>query len=147
MARLHAKIRRQRLDHAHKAANFLVRGADVIAHEDLALASMVRRPKPRPAVDGTFESNGAAAKAGLNRSILDAGWGVFLDILAHKAECAGRELIRVNPRDTSRTCPECGQVAKENRDREGFECIACGYGDHADRVAALNIAARAGLAL
>jgi putative transposase len=47
---------------------------------------------------------------------------VFLRILAHKAECAGRELIPVDPRNTSRTCPTCGQVSKENREREMFEC-------------------------
>ncbi|WP_433467776.1 RNA-guided endonuclease InsQ/TnpB family protein [Spirillospora sp. CA-128828] len=147
VARLNAKVRRERLDHAHKAANFLVRSADVIAHENLAVVNMVRRPKPRQSLDGTYAPNGAAAKAGLNRSILDAGWGVFLEILTHKAECAGRKLISVNPAQTSRACPACGHVAKENRDREIFECTACGHRDHADHVAALNIAQRAGLAL
>jgi putative transposase len=146
VARLHAKIRRQRLDHAHKAANFLVRGADVIAHENLNPANMVRRPRPRRGEDGAFAPNGSASKATLNKSLLDTGWGIFLGILAHKAECAGRELIPVDPRNTSRTCPRCGHIARENRDREAFQCVACGYRDHADRVAALNIATRAGLA-
>lgn len=147
VARLHTKIRRQRLDHAHKAANFIVRSADRIAHEKLPVANMVRRPKQRQAEDGSFTPNGAAAKAGLNKSILDTGWGVFLGILTHKAECAGRELIPVDPRNTSRECPECGHTAKENRDRETFECVTCGHTDHADHVGALNIATRAGLAL
>ncbi|WP_433463866.1 zinc ribbon domain-containing protein [Spirillospora sp. CA-128828] len=55
----------------------------------------------------------------------------------------------MDPRNTSRTCPrtECGHVAAENRDQEVFECTRCGHGDHADRVGALNIATRAGLAL
>lgn len=75
------------------------------------------------------------------------GWGVFLGILAHKAECAGRELIPVNPTNTSRTCPECGHVDGRNRDRERFRCTACGHTGHADHIAALNIATRAGLAL
>lgn len=147
VARLHARIRRQRLDHAHKTANFLVRSAGVIAHEKLPVANMVRRPRPRQGDDGAFEPNRASAKAGLNKSILDAGWGVFLGVLAHKAECAGRELIPVDPRNTSRECPQCGHTAKQNRDRETFECTRCGHTDHADHVGALNIAARAGLAL
>jgi putative transposase len=73
--------------------------------------------------------------------------GVFLQILAHKAESAGRELIAVNPRNTSRTCAECGHVAKENRLTQAeFRCTACGHEAHADVNAAINIL-RAGLAL
>ncbi|MER6104340.1 transposase, partial [Streptomyces sp. NPDC001832] len=79
--------------------------------------------------------------------ILDAGWGVFLGILAQKAESAARVLIPVDPRNTSRTCPECGHVDGENRDGEKFQCTACDHRDHADRVGAWNVALRAGLAL
>ena len=124
----------------------------MIAHERLSIANMVRAPKPKPDPGnaGAFLPNGAAAKAGLNKSIHDAGWGVFLGILAHKAESAGRKLIPVDPRNTSRTCPrkDCGHVAEENRPtQEKFQCVRCGYTDHADRVGALNIAIRAGLVL
>lgn len=75
VAALHRKVRRQRTGHAHKAALFVVRGADIIAHERLNTQGMVRRPSLKQAEDGTYEPNGAAAKAGLNKSILDAGWG------------------------------------------------------------------------
>jgi putative transposase len=72
---------------------------------------------------------------------------VFLTILSHKAESAGRELIVVNPANTSRTCPRCGHVAKENRVTQAeFRCTACGHTAHADVNAAINIL-RAGLAL
>ena len=150
VAALHGLIRRQRLDHAHKTALDLVRGADVIAHEALLIANMVRAPKPKPDPEqpGVFAPNGAAAKAGLNRSIHDAGWGVFLGILAHKAESAGRVLIPVDPRDTSRTCPSCRHVSGDNRLTQAeFACVACGYTAHADVVGALNVATRAGLVL
>ncbi|MET8454725.1 transposase, partial [Streptomyces sp. NPDC005209] len=149
VAKLHRKVRRQRTDHAHKAALALVRDYDQIGHERLSIAHMVRAPKPKPDPEqpGAFLPNGAAAKAGLNRSILDAGWGVFLGILAHKAESAGRVLILVDPRNTSCTCPECGHVDSENRDGEKFQCTACGHNDHADRVGAWNAALRAGLVL
>jgi putative transposase len=148
VAGLHRKVRRQRLDHAHKSALVLVRAHDLIAHEDLRIRNMTRSPapKPDPHRPGAFLPNGATAKAGLNRSIADAGWGVFLTILHAKAESAGREVIAVDPRNTSRTCPGCGHVSAENRPtQEKFHCVSCGHRAHADTVGALNVL-RAGLA-
>ncbi|WP_371623558.1 transposase [Streptomyces sp. NBC_01116] len=147
VAALHGKVRRQRLDHAHKTALDLVRNHDFIAHEDLKIRSMSRAPKPKPAPEtpGGFLPNGASSKAGLNRSIADAGWGVFLAILNAKAESAGRDVIAVDPRNTSRRCPECGHTDKENRPTQGkFHCVSCGHSAHADTVGALNVL-RAGL--
>jgi putative transposase len=147
VAGLHRKVRRARLDHAHKVALDLVRGHDVIAHEALQITNMTRRPKPRPAEDGTYEPNGAAAKAGLNKSILDAGWGVFLNVLHAKAESAGRTVVEVDARHTSQRCAQCGHVAAGNRvTQAAFKCLACGHEAHADVNAATNIL-RAGLAL
>ncbi|MFD0855483.1 zinc ribbon domain-containing protein [Actinomadura adrarensis] len=72
---------------------------------------------------------------------------MFLTILTHKAESAGRELIAVNPANTSRTCARCGHIAKENRLTQAvFRCTACGHTAHADVNAVTNIL-RAGLAL
>ncbi|WP_432171920.1 RNA-guided endonuclease InsQ/TnpB family protein [Streptomyces sp. 1222.5] len=147
VARLHRKVRRQRLEHAHKTALILVREHDFIAHEDLKIRNMSKTPvpKPDPEQPGSFLPNGAAAKAGLNRSIADAGWGVFLAILAAKAEGAGRQVMAVDPRNTSRRCPECGHTAKENRPtQEKFHCQVCGHNAHADTVGAINVL-RAGL--
>ncbi|MEV0643519.1 transposase [Streptomyces sp. NPDC050619] len=147
VARLHRKVRRQRLDHAHKTALDLVREHDFIAHEDLTIRNMSKTPAPKPDLDkpGSFLPNGAARKAGLNRSIADAGWGVFLAILNAKAESAGREVMAVDPRNTSRRCPECGHTAKGNRPaQEKFHCQECGHQAHADTVGALNVL-RAGL--
>ncbi|MEV0591806.1 RNA-guided endonuclease InsQ/TnpB family protein [Nonomuraea cavernae] len=143
VAALHGKVRRQRLDAAHKTALNLVRDYDVIVHEDLRIANMTRSASGTIAWPG----RGVAQKSGLNRSILDAGWGVFLTILSHKAESAGRELIAVNPAGTSRTCSRCGHRAKDNRLTQAeFRCTACGHTAHADVNAAINIL-RAGLAL
>ncbi|MFF3613232.1 RNA-guided endonuclease InsQ/TnpB family protein [Streptomyces sp. NPDC002580] len=147
VAELHGKVRRRRLDHAHKTARGLVRAHDFIAHEDLKIRNMSRAPAPKPDPDqvDVFLPNGATAKAGLNRSITDAGWGVFLTILHAKAESAGREVIAVDPRNTSRTCPQCGHTAEENRPtQEKFHCVACGHTAHADTVGAINVL-RAGL--
>ncbi|MET7519247.1 transposase [Streptomyces sp. NPDC005480] len=147
VANLHRKVRRQRLDHAHKTALDLVRRHDFIAHEDLKVRNMSKAPvpKPDPGTPGGFLPNGAGAKAGLNRSISDAGWGVFLTILAAKAESAGREVIAVDPRNTSRQCPECGHISAENRPTQAkFHCGTCGHTGHADTVGAINVL-RAGL--
>jgi putative transposase len=108
---------------------------------------MTRRPKPRPDSEGGYEPNGATAKAGLNKSILDAGWGMFLRVLAAKAESAGRQMIAVNPRHTSQRCAQCGHTVAGNRVSQAeFRCLACGHHAHADVNAAINIL-RAGLAL
>jgi putative transposase len=146
VAELHAKIRRQRLDFAHKTALSLVRDYDLIAHEALRIGNMTRRPRPRVAEDGSYQPNGAIAKAALNKSVLDAGWGVFLNVLHAKAESAGRMIVEVNPRHTSRTCAVCGHTAGGNRHGAKFHCLACGHLAHADINAAQNIL-RAGLAL
>ncbi|MEU7823520.1 transposase [Catellatospora sp. NPDC049133] len=154
VADLHRKIARRRLDHHHKTALKLVRLHDVIGHENLNIAGMTGKsaPKPDPGNDGVFLPNQAAAKSGLNRAILDAGWGQFLAILANKAESAGRRTIPVDARNTSRTCPPqiggCGHVAKDNRVNQAeFECVNCGLVEHADRVGALNVLYRTGLVL
>lgn len=142
----HRKVTRCRRDNLHKISRTLVNNHDLIVHEDLKIANMVRRPEPRPVGDGTFEPNGATAKAGLNLSIYDAGWGDLLRMIAYKAEDAGREVIAVNPRNTSRRCAECGHTAKGNRPSQAvFLCLACGHSAHADVNAARNIL-RAGLA-
>lgn len=150
VAKLYGKIRRQRADFHHKTARALVRDHDVIAYERLNTAGMTKSPAPKPDPDqpGGFLPNGAAAKAGLNRSILDASWAQFLGILANKAESAGRLVVPVDARNTSRTCPECGHVAKENRVTQAkFECLRCGFAANADHVGATNVLNRAGLVL
>nr|WP_240724272.1 transposase [Frankia sp. B2] len=142
-------VARQRVDLANKTARELVADHDLIAVEKLNVKGMVRRAKPKPDPDqpGAFLPNGQAAKSGLNRSILDAGWGVFLNALRAKAESAGRVVVEVNPRHTSQRCAECGHVAPENRPSQAtFRCVECGHAAHADVNAAINILG-AGLAL
>jgi len=149
LAACHRKVANRRRDFHHKTARAFVESYDVIVIEDLKVANMVHRPKPRPDPDipGAFLANGRAAKAGLNRSIYDAGWTQFRSILAAKAEEAGRQLIDVDPRHTSDRCEACGHAARENRVKQAvFRCVRCGHEAHADEHAARNIL-RAGLAL
>ncbi|TXH16355.1 MAG: transposase [Mycobacterium sp.] len=148
VAARHRKIANRRKDFHHKQARALVARYDLIAVEDLAIANMVRRPKPRPDPDNPrqFLPNGAAAKSGLNRSISDAGWGQFVSILNAKAEDAGRIWIEVDPRHTSDRCEACQHAACENRVSQAeFVCQRCSHTAPADEHAARNIL-RAGLA-
>ena len=142
---IHRKIARQRLDYAHKLSRALIDENDVIVHERLRIANLVHRPQPRPDGSGGFDPNGASAKSGLNRSILDAGWGVLLRLLTYKAEDAGRTVIAVAPRHTSQLCHRCGHAGSGNRNGTVFRCLRCGHTDDADTNAARNIL-RAGLA-
>ncbi len=117
----------------------------MVALERLRTANMTRRPRPRPdpARPGSYLPNGASAKAGLNRAVLDAGWAQFTTILAGKAEEAGRRLIFVNPADTSITCHRCS--ARCIRPRQNtVVCPVHGAMD-ADVNGARNVYARAGL--
>jgi len=139
LARLHEKVARQRRDYAHKVSRALVDASDVLVLEDLRLRNMTRSAK------GSIEEPGrnVAAKAGLNRALLDAGFGMIAQLIAEKAESAAREIIYVDPRYTSQTCAACGHVAKENRCGLQFACVACSHVDHADVNAARVILQRA----
>lgn len=98
---------------------------------------------------GTIEEPGTnvAAKSGLNRRILDQGWGEFRRQLGYKLMWNGGTLLLIDPRNTSRTCNACGHVSAENRKTQAvFACVECGHAANADTNAAKNILGRAGLA-
>jgi putative transposase len=139
VAKAWRKVRNQRRDFHHKIARALVDGCDALGLEKLHVANMTR------SAHGTIEQPGqnVAAKAGLNRSILDAGWAQFVGILAAKAESAGRRVVLVNPAGTSITCHGCGARCERPR-QDTVACPRCGPLD-ADLNAARNVATRAGL--
>ena len=75
-----------------------------------------------------------------------ANWSFYQlrQYITYKAKRAGIPVVLVNPRNTSRTCPECGCISKSNRVSQSlFSCIRCGFSANADYVAAVNISARA----
>lgn len=145
VAKLHRKTANQRRDFHHQTARRLVDTCDAIAVEDLRVRNMTGRPKPKPDPDnpGRHLPNGAAAKAGLNKSILDAAWGQFILCIEAKAESAGRRVVKVNPGYTSIDCHRCGARCERPRQNTVI-CPTCGACD-ADVNGARNIAARAGL--
>jgi len=104
----------------------------------LQILNISKHAKPKQDEDGTYLPNGAAAKSGLNKSILDAGWGQFQQIVSHKAACAGRTVLFVSPRYTSQVCSQCGTVRKKSLDERWHSC-ECGCELDRDTNAAINI--------
>src|SRR5262249_16329289 len=104
VAKAHHKIRNQRRDFHTKQPKKLVAAHQNIVFEDLQTENLVKRPKPKQDENGKYLPNGASAKAGLNKSISDAGWGEFVDMVFFKAACAGRNVVKVNPYKTSQIC-------------------------------------------
>ena len=69
----------------------------VIVFEDLQLTNLVKRAKPKQDENGVYLPNGASAKSGLSKSLLDNGLGQFVQIVTSKAAEAGRQIYKVNP--------------------------------------------------
>lgn len=135
LARAKARNADRRKDWVEKTTTELARTADVIRIEDLRVANMTRSAR------GTVETPGrnVAQKAGLNRAILAAGWGLFARRLEDKAP--GR-VEKINPAFTSQRCSACGHVDGRSRESQAdFRCTACAYACNADVNAARNIAA------
>jgi len=139
LAREWRKVANQRRDFHHKTARALVDDCDTVALEDLSVGGLTASAKGTIAEPGT----NVTQKAGLNRSILDAGWAQFTQILAAKAESAGRRTIYVNPQYTSIDCHACGARCTRPR-QDTVICPLHGELD-ADLNGARNIATRAGL--
>lgn len=141
LARAKEREANARLDALHKAARRLVDRADVVALEALDLRAMTRSAK------GTIEHPGrnVRAKSGLNRVILDAGFGILRRLVGEKAANAVRMVIDVDARYSSQTCGRCLHVSAKSRRRRRFCCVSCGWSNHADVAAALEIRRRAEL--
>ncbi len=139
------KLTQKRDGYNWKAANKIVKTADAVAREDLKIPNMVKRAKPKHDGKGGYKKNGAAAKSGLSKRILDCAWGDIFHKVAWLAAKSGKPVFAVNPRYTSQECPKCGHTEKGNRDGEKFVCRACGYAEHADTGASRKIAKKGGL--
>lgn len=123
------KTRRQRESLLHRESHRYAKSHGTVIVERLEIANMTRSAK------GTIEEPGTnvAAKAGLNRAILDAGWGRFVQMLRYKVVPEGGTVIEVPAHYSSQTCAACGVVdAQSRRSQSEFECVACGHRDHAD---------------
>ena len=138
IAKLHQKIARQRKQWHFEVAKRLCFKAKVIFCEDLKIANLRRKNKPKKE-DGKYIPNGQSASSGMNKSFSDCGLGQFVEILTHQAKKLGVRLIKVNPRNTSQLCHNClNKVSKTLADR-WHNCAQCGESIDRDYNSALLI--------
>lgn len=137
--RIHAHISNSRRDYLHKASTDICKNHAIVCIEDVKVQQMTRSAR------GTVQAPGrhVKAKSALNKAILDQGWHEFRRQLAYKLTWRGGRLIAVPPHHTSQTCPLCHHVSARNRPSQAqFLCQSCGYENHADVVAAVNVLRR-----
>src|SRR6266852_3521431 len=126
VAKCHRKIANQRRDFQHKASRKLVNRYQIIVFENLQVKNLTKAPAPKQDEGtGHYLPNGASAKAGLNKSILDAGWSTFTEMVSVKAAWAGRTVVFVNPYMTSQLCSGCGAVVRKDLSERWHSC-SCG---------------------
>jgi putative transposase len=125
LAKIHERIGNRRADFAHKRSRDLVDQYQVIVFEDLAPQRM-----------------GTGKGRGMRKSIRDVAWTQFISMTVSKAEEAGRTVILVDPRNTSKMCSQCGELVMKTLSTRTHTCPSCGLVLDRDRNAALNILQR-----
>jgi putative transposase len=141
---VHHKIACVRKDFLHKLSNNISKNHAMIYLEDLQIGNMTKRAKPKPSEEGEgYERNNAKAKSGLNKAILDVGWGMFAGFVTYKQAWRGGFVAYVPAPGTSQTCPTCLHRSKDNRHTQArFCCSECGLQGNADWIASVNIETR-----
>ncbi len=139
LSRLYRKARNKRRDFLHKQSRKLVNDYGTLVFEDLQIDNMTEAPEPKQDENGNYLPNGAAAKGGLNKSILDEGWGAFVTICRSKAEEAGCTVMKVAPHNTSQACSGCGCIVEKDLSVRWHSCPHCGTELDRDHNAAKNI--------
>ena len=137
--KVHTNIRNVRQDFLHKTTTTISKNHALVCIEDLQVRKM------SSSAAGTIEKPGKMVrqKSAQNRSILDQGWNLFRNQLEYKLGWSGGMLLVVPPQNTSRTCPCCDHVSKDNRKTQAqFHCVGCNYKNHADVVGAMNVLER-----
>jgi putative transposase len=121
LQKAHQHVANQRKDFQHKLSTQLVQNFGMIAIEDLNIKGL---------------SSGILAKA-----VHDVGWSSFFNMLGYKAANAGRQVIKVDPKDTSQECPNCHAIEKKSLSERVHRC-ACGLTIGRDHAAAFVILGR-----
>lgn len=140
-AKHHRKIYNQRQNFLHQWSRRVVNTYQMIVFENLVPSNMSKAPKPKQDENGEYLHNGASQKAGLNKSIRDAGWSTFIAMCQYKAEYAGTvQVIKVDPYKTSQVCSGCLVEGPHKELSERVHtCTNCGLVLDRDVNAAINI--------
>jgi putative transposase len=122
VARVHERIANQRRDFVHQESRKLVNRFGVIVFEKLNIKGMLKNHH-------------------LAKSIADAAWSQLVTLTSYKAENAGRDVVQVNPRNTSKMCSGCGELVDKDLSVRMHHCTGCGLRLDRDHNAAINILA------
>jgi putative transposase len=148
VARVYERMRWRREDFAHQESRTVVDAHDLIAVERLDIREMVARRTEREGNGGRNGSGERKSGGGgsskqyrprLAKSIHDAAWGQFAQLLAYKAAWAGRQYAAIDPAYTSQDCSRCGHRQKLSLSERTYHCPSCGLVVDRDRNAARNI--------
>jgi putative transposase len=142
IAQIRARAARRRRDWQHHTSRTIANTYRVAAFENLSIDAMTR------SAQGTVDAPGknVRQKSGLNRSILNEGWGTLFDLTSYKLIDNGGGTVTVPAAGTSTQCHVCGSTAKGQRKNQAlFVCgnPDCGWSGNADFNAARNIINRA----
>jgi len=124
LARLAERVSNQRFDFLHKLSKQQVNEYGLIGVENLNVRDMMKNPR-------------------FAKSIGDASWATYKQLLAYKAGSAGCKLVQVDPKDTTRTCSGCRNKQEMRLSQRQYYCPVCGLSEDRDINAARNILERA----
>jgi putative transposase len=139
IAKVHKKIKNIRHDFLHKATTHIAKNHSLVVLENLRVKNMTKSSK------GTIDNPGVNVKqkSGLNRELLNIGFGLIGDMLDYKCKWYKSYLIEVVARNSSRECAPCGFTSKANRKTLCvFHCQQCGHKENADLNSSKVILAR-----
>ncbi|WP_409229421.1 RNA-guided endonuclease TnpB family protein [Gudongella sp. SC589] len=125
VALLHEKIANTRKDFLHKLSTTIVAENQTIVVEGLKPKNMIKNRR-------------------LYKSIADASWGIFLNMLEYKSSWYGRNYVQVDSFfPSSQLCSNCGYINQNTKKLHvrTWECPHCGAFHHRDENAAKNIKA------
>ena len=129
VSKLTRKVANQRQNWAHQVATEIVSGNSFVATEKLEVRNMTSIAK---------KGKRKKQKSGLNKSILDVGFGMLHTTIKYKVEQIGGVFVEVPTKKVkpSQTCPKCGHQHKKTLDVRVHKCSVCGYVQDRDIAAA-----------
>lgn len=107
--RIYEKINNQRNDFLQKTSTNLIRQCKIICVEDLNIKSMMEQKY--------FNA----------KNIADSSWGTFVKLLEMKAENSGVQIIKVNPKNTTKMCSRCGHIQDMPLWQRIYKCEDCNF--------------------
>ena len=121
VAKIHYKIKNQRLDRLHKISSEIIKNHDYIILESLDIKNLIENTE-------------------LAQYITDVGWRTFINMLIYKAERYGKQVIQIAQYfPSTKRCSACGVVGDDKPlDIREWTC-ECGVTHDRDINAAINI--------